>query len=471
MSRATERSPDRLSFWMLAALLVAAVLLGGASQSEQWMRLALNGFAAALLAWRLVGAGFAPMTRGAWIILGGVLLFAALLVSQLVPLPPTVWTQLPGRVAVAEGFEVLSAPLPWMPISLSPEQTFLATLDLLPPIAAITLGGSVASSGRTAGLMWLLSALAASSAALGAAQVLSGGASSPLYLHDFSNRGLPTGFFANVNHQASFLLVCSPFLLALFARTARSLADEPDRRGLLAPIGLITLLVAFGVAMAGSVAGWVLSGLVLIFGLTLLTRNTPIWIRLLIPMAAVGAAAALVTLALSSPVLANKGIGLTENSTSLSSRLTTVQAALPIVVEYFPAGAGFGSFRSVFAAHEDPATVQYNFMNQAHNDWLEVPLEGGAAGLMVIGSAIALLLVGNVRAWTARSRDSAVARAASIGLLVLALHSLVDYPLRTSSLATIAALFAALMISLKSDRREKSKHTKKDAPLHRQIRL
>lgn len=471
MRRTTERSPDKLSFWMLAALLVAAALLGGASQGEQWMRLALNGFAAALLAWRLVGAGFAPMTCGAWIVLGGVLLFATLLISQLVPLPPTVWTQLPGRVAVAKGFEVLSAPLPWMPISLSPEQTFLATLDLLPPIAAIALGGSVASSGRSTALMWLLSALAASSAALGAAQVLSGGASSPLYLHDFSNRGLPTGFFANVNHQASFLLVCTPFLLALFARTARASADEASHRGLLAPIGLITLLVAFGVAMAGSVAGWVLSGLVLIFGMTLMARKTPVWVRLLIPIAATGTAATLGLLVMSSPVLADKSIGLAEDSTSLSSRLTTAQATLPIIEQYFPAGAGFGSFRFVFAAKEDPTAVQYKFMNQAHNDWLEIPLEAGAAGLLVLASAFAFLLIGGGSTWVRRDRSNDVARAASVSLLVLAIHSLVDYPLRTSSLATMAALLAVLVIefALRSPKRPKgSNHA---GTMHRQIQI
>ena len=55
------------------------------------------------------------------------------------PLPPSIWTDLPGRNIIQTSFNILNLELPWMPISLSPEITRLSLLDFLPPAAVFII--------------------------------------------------------------------------------------------------------------------------------------------------------------------------------------------------------------------------------------------------------------------------------------------------------------------------------------------
>ena len=65
------------------------------------------------------------------------LIFAAVVVPvlQLVPLPPQVWTILPGRAEVAEAFRAAGMSLPFLPISLEPLTTLRSVFSLLPAVA------------------------------------------------------------------------------------------------------------------------------------------------------------------------------------------------------------------------------------------------------------------------------------------------------------------------------------------------
>ena len=58
----------------------------------------------------------------------------ALPALQLVPLPPSVWTSLPGA-APGGPFTFLDRELPWAPISVAPTGTWLSLMSLLPPLA------------------------------------------------------------------------------------------------------------------------------------------------------------------------------------------------------------------------------------------------------------------------------------------------------------------------------------------------
>ena len=83
------------------------------------------------------------------------LIFAVVLVPvlQLVPLPPQVWTILPGRAEVAEAYKAAGMSLPFLPISLEPLTTLRSLLSLLPAIA-VFLG--VFSLREEAELRWVL---------------------------------------------------------------------------------------------------------------------------------------------------------------------------------------------------------------------------------------------------------------------------------------------------------------------------
>jgi O-antigen ligase len=90
------------------------------------------------------------------------------------------------------------------------------------------------------------------------------------------------------------------------------------------------------------------------------------------------------------------------------------------------------------------------FANHAHNDLLELAMETGAPGLALLGFFL-FWLVSRLRAsWTDRSRfahpDTPLIDAAGLIVVLLLIHELVDYPLRTSALACVFAFACALLI-------------------------
>src|SRR5690606_33520132 len=145
------------------------------------------------------------------------LAFFLLVALQLVPLPPEIWSALPGRKVLVEGFEALNACLPELPLSMAPEETILALPRFLTPLAGVAVAAKTPGRTLTTYLLRTLVIIAAASVMLGLAQVFSG-RDSPFYFYAFTNWGQPVGFMANANHQASFLLRILPFAAVLFTR-------------------------------------------------------------------------------------------------------------------------------------------------------------------------------------------------------------------------------------------------------------
>jgi O-antigen ligase len=122
----------------------------------------------------------------------------------------------------------------------------------------------------------------------------------------------------------------------------------------------------------------------------------------------------------------------------------------PIVAEaaatYLPLGSGIGSFDAVYRSVEPVNTLDETYFNQAHNDYLETWLEAGWFGAALI---IAFLVWFMRRAWTAWRAPASVERdlqlAASIAVSAVLLHSVVDYPLRTETIAVLFAVFCAFL--------------------------
>jgi len=109
--------------------------------------------------------------------------------------------------------------------------------------------------------------------------------------------------------------------------------------------------------------------------------------------------------------------------------------------QLLPAGAGMGTFVPVFNIYEPAEAVADTYINRAHNDYLELLLEAGYVGAVAFGVIVILLVAGVAKGLLAadkRSRGQLFC--ATLALCVIGLHSLVDYPLRSMSLAGIAAL-------------------------------
>jgi len=131
------------------------------------------------------------------------------------------------------------------------------------------------------------------------------------------------------------------------------------------------------------------------------------------------------------------GKGVTEGI----SRKEFLATGSRIVADFAPFGSGVGSFVELYRWYEDPAIVSATFVNHAHNDLLELLIETGLPGLLVLLVFLAWFVP---RAWALwrGDRSNAAALAASMVIGVELVHSLADYPLRTAAMRSLVPLAA-----------------------------
>src|SRR5262245_52578948 len=160
-------------FPLCVIVIVASLVLGGGTQSGFLSDAILQLIAIPLLLvslWRLLGT---PLTKQMRMALFFCLAAVAIPLIQLIPLPPWFWSALPGRDPAVEVFEILGDKLPWMPISLSPNATWLSALSLIPPIA-IFLGTMLSTYRERRWLSLVLLAIGVVSVFVGLIQVAQG---------------------------------------------------------------------------------------------------------------------------------------------------------------------------------------------------------------------------------------------------------------------------------------------------------
>lgn len=419
--------------------LVMCLLLGGASAAGFTANLVLQLIALPLIGvslWMLVfdrpqNLNPAPLYLG--------LACLILILAQLVPLPPELWTALPGRGPVAAGMTLLQVPLPWSSLSLNPLGTLASLLWLLPAIATL-LGVIALGAFRGSLLSWALMIVTALSVAVGALQ-LAGGSTSGAYFYQITNFGVAVGFFANGNHLATLLLVSIPFLGALQLSLLRRARSSRNISAVRLMVGGLFVVFLVGLLTNLSLAGLGLSvPVVLISFLSFREKQfRPRWWMLGVALLLSGAA---ITTVVIGP-FGNNLVGDQHDYVELSRR-TSFRLTLNASREYLPFGSGIGTFQQVYHTQEPLRSVTTVYMNHAHSDWLELLLETGLPGMAIAGAFLFWWAV-RVRAiWSAANPDY-YARAAVIATGTILLHSVVDYPLRTAAISAIFAMCLGLM--------------------------
>jgi O-antigen ligase len=411
--------------------LFLCIVLGGSAQGW-WTNISIQIAGIAMMAWAGICSGSQPGTRRPitmYIILLAGLSFVLL---QLVPLPPSVWTRLPGRETISAVFSQLGYAYPALPVSETPQQSVLTLVAAIPAIS-----GFVATERLRPSPRWLaLAIIAATMLAIlvGALQV-AGGPDSPARFYPISNSGA-VGFFANQNHMATLLLIAIP-LIALLIGSREEHGGE--KTGV---YGLTIILLAFilvGIALNGSLAAAILAAPVLLASIGLVPAWAR-WRRLAIPCAIIALLAGIAFLA-SKPIA---GTATAEESTAFTSRTQIWYTTSEVVRQTFPIGTGLGSFQQVYRQHEDPASVTNEYVNHAHNDYLELVLELGAPGLLLLLAFIVSWGSTAVRIWSS-THAGRYARAATIVTAAILAHSFVDFPLRTGAICAIFGASIALM--------------------------
>lgn len=437
-----------LQLIILLVLLAALWVAGGASRGDAPGQIIVRATAAGVL---MIAAlwGRTPSSGSvapvAWLLLGAVLLAA----FQLVPLPPSLWQALPGRDTLQEA--ALGTRDWWRPLAIVPNVTLNALFSLIVPAAALVAAAGATAEDR-ARLPTLLLALMALSMLTGLLQFSGTSIDSPL-VND--TPGAVTGLFANRNHLALSLAIGCVLVPAwVFAG---------DRRpGWRAPAGVgLVLLFILTILASGSRAGLGLGVIAIVLGLLLARRRAKLELRRhprwIFPALIAGIVAAVAIVVLIS-IAADRAISI-DRAFAIDAAQDMRSRGLPVVVamirEYFPWGSGLGGFDPLFRMREPFALLKPTYFNHAHNDFLEVILDAGLPGLLLLITAIGWWAWASLKAWRSRSGSAAMLpRLGSAIILLVMLASAVDYPVRTPMIMAVVVI-AAVWLSGHSDERSR----------------
>lgn len=258
--------------------------------------------------------------------------------------------------------------------------------------------------------------------------------------------GRGSGPYICPNHLAGLLELALPLGLAwLLAGRMTSLPRIV--------VGYAVLVIAGGLAATQSRGAWVATALALLVFFAVLLQQRGRRIPALILLLLFAAAAAWVVLeARSSSVRVRQALG---DEKLMDIRLWLWPAAIRIWHTDFWWGAGPGHFDHLFRLHRD-YQVQAQ-PERAHNDYLNLVADYGMTGAILVAFAIALLAWAAFRIWPHVQREGDDLRArqsnrtafvlgASVGLLALLLHAVVDFNFHIPANAVAFTAVAALLV-------------------------
>lgn len=437
----------RLAFALICVLLVVLWIGGGASRADVPGQVLVRAACwTILIVFILVGKP--PSWKQAPAVWRLFLAIAALPLVQLIPLPPSIWTALPGRELLEAAARVGGHEQPWRPLSISPPATLNALSSLIVPAVTLLLAVSIRIRSHWRVAMVLL-ALITASTLLGLLQVSGSDFDHPL-IND-----VPTSVsasFANRNHFALFAAIGCVLAPAWAFR-------EEGRAGWKGPIAIgLILLFALIILATGSRTGIVVGMLGIALGLVNVRRQVRVSLRRLPRPAAIGASivgVAALAGGVAISVFSGRALSI-DRVLSLDFSEDLRRQALPTVWEittyYFPVGTGYGTFDPVYRIHEPDKLLSLSYFNHAHNDFLEIVLDGGLAGLLLLVATVAWWLWRSVRVWRFPTSHPLLSRMGSSILLLVLVASVTDYPARTPMIMAMVAIAAVWLNGFNGDR-------------------
>jgi len=434
---------EKLTVFCFAFVMICMVFGGGPGRLD--LSFAVIAFSGLML---LVAAVRGKTARAfhalPLIVRVSIAMAAALPFFQLIPLPPSIWHGLPGhglRVAVLKAFDQGDV---WMPLSITPAETAYSGV-----IALSMLGLFVGVLGlpinRVRMLLSVVIIMIAIGAVVGIIQVSTNGQAFQFY--QVAHRDALIGFFANKNHMGLTLACLVPLSFVLLEHRLDS------SRGAMLMLGIGWLALVAMLIETNSRAGLLL-GLMAMLAASLRhfqQHRTKVILTALLTTA--------VALAVSRFIPAVRDIVDRFGQTGDDVRLNILNHGMPLVDQYGLLGSGLGSFASVYAPTEKLEWVNPFFLNHLHNDWLQLIIEAGIPGIVVLALMFCALGGAGRRLWfmrvPARGRHGmsaddgrSFAWAGFVIVLMFAAHSFGDYPVRR--VGTLVLLIIALALIFRS---------------------
>jgi len=429
--------------WVSGALLAVAVVFGGGGTPSPIAELVVELAAlAAIVAWAWLAGSDRGYPAGELdrplLVMAGLLV--AIPVLQLVPLPPAIWHNLPGREVEVQALALVGRDGAWMPLSESPPHTLASALSLIPPIAMLFMVSRLRERDRLR-LVGLFAVLGLLAAVVGVVQLASGNANW-LRFYSITQYGFATGFQANRNADADILLIAAMALVAWAVTDGRF----GRSRQLQMVVAALLVFLVLSVVLTGSRAGVALLAVVLVVAIAMVVRLAAVRNWRLVAAAALGVAVVVSAgYFLSDNARVQRTLGRFDNDRE--ARPEIWKDTLYAIGRHWPAGSGVGTFQPVFSAAERLEFVRPAFSNRAHNDYLEFFLESGIVAPVIL---ILFFVFAAVRLWrklTAKGngRQRVIGILVLGSFLILCLHSLVDYPERSLSLAVLSGMVAGML--------------------------
>ena len=433
----------RLVEWRLSFFIFLCLVLGGTSQGILSIKWPLYIVSVIIMGSVLTSRDREPLRNllHTPVILGGA--FLGLFLLYLIPLPPDVWSQLPGRASLIEAFSIAQISLPWLPLSLTPEDSLMSIWNFLPPIAIIMILILDLKKSELQNAHVTLLALVFISVILGLLQMLGGDI---FYFYKVSNFGYPVGFFSNANHQACFLaMLFAPIFY--FSQPFRSIGGL-SRRGMtqknIFAFACLFLIVVC-IILTDSIAGYLI--VMIAFFLSVLgfyrPQNRPFLV--------LGILGLVIGLFLFDFLFfGNFGKDLVEKFADAggTSRFSIYSKLLSEIdlVSFF--GTGPGSFHNIYIGIEDRLTMNTKYVSQAHNDFLQVLLELGIPGLIIMITSFIWVTFVVIKMVFKNENSNPLRLAAGIAVLCVLIASIPDYPLRTIGLSSLTIFYTIIMAGI-----------------------
>ncbi len=475
----TVLGPAERRFFTTASVLFGLMLFfggGGAPNPLPVLFLELLGFLALLsLAYlhffiRAINIRFWP----SGLLIGGGMLVALM---QMVPLPFDVWASLPGRELAAAGIREAGLAAAWQPLSLAIDDGWAAIFTILPALA-VFLAVSAMSFAQRMTMARIALGVIVASALIGLLQFLMP-ETRWLYLSSRSIFNLPSGIFANRNFQSDFLIIgiilCAG-IAHISAKRDQIIAYRLRDISLMAFLAVMIIATKsrFGFLMVGALTIILIAETAWNYLRSRAknahkSRSAPRLHKLTLMGGSIFGAVtvAIIGFILVTPVLDRFTIAPTEDTVG-ELRITAIPDVLLAIKTYFPMGSGLGTFDPVYRSVESLHLVGPRYFNHAHNDYFELALEMGAAGIVLAALIILAVIVFAFRAIRKHPLMSAGERYLSMtsiaGMTVLLAHSWLDYPLRMIALQCLFAFFAAILFAVPAASKEDTESGRAEKP-------
>ena len=354
---------------------------------------------------------------------------------QIVPLPPSIWRMLPGRDMVEQSLTLIGRQDAWFPFSLDMRRTAVAFLAMLPPLAILVLARD-SSAKQHRQFLALIAVVGVLSVLIGLPQLATGNRLFVFFAEAYGSHELQ-GTFANHNTAALFLDIALVALICALPETRmqRSLVLTAAICGLLLLIGLFLTRSRSGMLIA--VVPFVCLLVRIYFAMALRIGRKRLWVVM-----------ALGCLGLAGTLGAAAQIDRVQQSFARFENLKDERPAIwrdtrSAVTRYWPVGSGVGTFDEVFQVDESLETLAPGRAGRAHNDFLELTLESGVAGIALMIGWLVVIALGAMRALRSRNVPD-FAPVAVFAMLFM--QSVLDYPLRSQAMLCVAGLMVAMII-------------------------